>query len=54
MTRNATGFSVQKWNEGASNVGFSWRVVARRKDVRAARLAKFNVLKMQAPAHRKP
>ncbi|HMH15869.1 MAG TPA: hypothetical protein VK578_22410 [Edaphobacter sp.] len=39
-TRNATGFRVSEQQGGTSNVSFGYRVVARRKDVAANRLAK--------------
>jgi len=39
-TRNATGFRVSEQQGGTSNVSFDYRVVARRKDVAAGRLAK--------------
>ncbi len=39
--QTATGFSVRELQGGTSSLSFSYRVVAQRKDVRAARLAKF-------------
>lgn len=41
--RSATGFSVREQNNGASNLTFSYRIVAKRKDVAAERLAKVNL-----------
>jgi hypothetical protein len=38
--RTATGFRVQEQKGGTSNVAFSYRVVAKRKDVTTARMAK--------------
>jgi hypothetical protein len=49
-SQSATGFIVQERNKGTSTTRFSWRVVAKRKDIKAARLAKFDVPKMQPPA----
>jgi hypothetical protein len=39
-SRSATGFTVNEQKGGTSSLGFSYRVVARRKDVEAGRLAK--------------
>ena len=39
--QTAAGFSVRELQGGTSSLSFSYRVVAQRKDVRAARLAKF-------------
>ena len=39
-TRNATGFRVSEQQGSTSDVSFGYRVVARRKDVAANRLAK--------------
>ncbi len=39
--KTATGFAVRKLGGGTSGVSFSYRVVARRKDVAATRLARF-------------
>jgi hypothetical protein len=47
--RNGTGFTVMERNKGTGGGQFSWRVVARRKDVKAARLAKFDVPKLTPP-----
>lgn len=40
-SKSATGFTVQELQGGTSNVPFSYRVVAKRKDIASPRLAKF-------------
>jgi hypothetical protein len=42
-SKSATGFTVNEQQGGASSLGFSYRVGARRKDVDAVRLAKFSL-----------
>jgi hypothetical protein len=42
-SQSATGFTVNEQQGGTSSLGFSYRVVARRKDVAAERLAKFSL-----------
>ncbi|MHB8645782.1 MAG: hypothetical protein ACYDAR_08355 [Thermomicrobiales bacterium] len=41
--QTATGFSVREQQGGTSSLLFSYRIVAKRKDVAAARLAKFDL-----------
>ncbi|HKQ07274.1 MAG TPA: hypothetical protein VJ464_19270 [Blastocatellia bacterium] len=41
--RNSKGFRVQEQNDGSSKLTFSYRVVAKRKDIKAERLAKITV-----------
>ncbi len=43
------GFSVEEHNGGANSLGFSYRIVARRKDVKAERLAKYTLPKIHIP-----
>jgi hypothetical protein len=51
-TRTSTGFVVRESGDGTSTAQFSYRVVAKRKDVPAARLPKIDLHKPQfAPAH---
>jgi hypothetical protein len=51
-TRTSTGFIVREIGNGKSTAPFSYRVVAKRKDVPAARLPKVDLHKPQfAPAH---
>ena len=38
--RNATGFTIREQNGGTSTLRFSYRVVAKRKDIEGKRLAK--------------
>lgn len=47
--RSATAFSVQENQGGTSNVSFSWRLVAKRNDVKAERLEKVNFPKIKIP-----
>ncbi len=42
-SKSASGFTVNEQQEGTSSLAFSYRVVARRKDVDALRLAKFSL-----------
>ncbi len=42
--KTATGFAVRELQGGASSLSFRWRVVAKRKDITAARLAKFDLV----------
>jgi hypothetical protein len=42
-SKSATGFTVHEQQGGTSSLAFSYRVVARRKDVAAGRLAKFSL-----------
>jgi hypothetical protein len=54
--RGATGFSVHERQRGGSNIDFSYRIVARRKDVAAERLPKIDAprppcSKLFAPSH---
>jgi len=41
--RNSKGFRVQEQNDGRSNLTFSYRVVAKRKDIKAERLARITL-----------
>jgi hypothetical protein len=43
VARSATGFMVQELNGGASSGTFSWRVVAKRRDLKVQRLAKVDL-----------
>ena len=47
--RTATGFTVQELHGGASSGTFSYRVVAKRKDIAGERLAKFTLPKIKTP-----
>ncbi len=42
-SQSATGFTVHEQQGGTNSLAFSYRVVARRKDVEAVRLAKFSL-----------
>ena len=41
-SQNANGFEVRETNAGKSNVPFTYRVVARRKDIEGKRLARLD------------
>lgn len=43
------GFTVQEQTGGTSSGGFSWRVVAKRKDINVQRLAKFSLPNIKIP-----
>jgi hypothetical protein len=45
----AGGFAVREQQGGTSSLSFSWRVVARRKDIKVGRLEKFEVPKIRLP-----
>lgn len=49
MSQSPGGFSVQERNNGASNIAFGWRLVAKRADVKAERLAKFEMPHLTVP-----
>lgn len=51
-SKTATGFVVQEQHTGTSNLAFSWRVMAKRKDITGARLAKVDLPAPPAPAQR--
>jgi hypothetical protein len=53
-SQSPTGFTVVERNKGASGGKFSYRVVAKRKDIKAGRLAKFAVPTMQPPTFDAP
>jgi hypothetical protein len=48
-TRNSRGFTVKEQEGGKSTVSFSYRIVARRKDIETPRLAKIDLPKIQRP-----
>ncbi len=48
-SKSATGFTVREQQGGTSSLAFSYRVVARRKDVEAGRLAKFSLPALPTP-----
>jgi hypothetical protein len=48
-TRNSRGFTVKEQEGGKSTVNFSYRIVARRKDIETARLAKIKLPNIQRP-----
>jgi hypothetical protein len=48
-SRSAGGFVVQERNKGTGSGQVSWRVVAKRKDVKANRLAKFSLPPLTPP-----
>jgi hypothetical protein len=50
--RTPTGFAVEEEEGGRSEIAFAWRVVARRKDIKAERLAK--VVLPPEPKHPTP
>jgi hypothetical protein len=47
--RRADGFTVTERNKGMSGGAFSYRVVAKRADIKGERLAKFNLMKINIP-----
>jgi hypothetical protein len=47
--RMASGFTVQELHGGTGGGSFSWRVVAKRKDIKGERLAKFDLPKINHP-----
>jgi hypothetical protein len=47
--RSTTGFTVTEGNGGKSGGGFTYRVVAKRKDIAAPRLAKATLVTLPAP-----
>jgi len=47
--RRSDGFSVQEHGGGTSGGTFSWRVVAKRNDIKGERLAKFTPPKIKVP-----
>jgi hypothetical protein len=47
--QTAGGFAVQEAKGGASSLTFSWRAVAKRKDIKGERLAKFAPPKIKTP-----
>jgi len=49
VSQDASGFSVQERNKGTGNITFSWRVVAKRKDIAGTRLAKVEIPKIHTP-----
>ena len=48
-SRTAAGFVVREQGGGTSNTAFSWRVVAKRKDIPGPRLAKVDMPKAVSP-----
>lgn len=48
--KSAAGFTVSEQQGGTSSLAFSYRVVARRKDVAAGRLAKFSLPAVARPS----
>jgi len=48
-SRSAGGFTVQEHKGGTSSLTFSWRVVAKRKDIVGKRLAKVDLPKINTP-----
>jgi hypothetical protein len=48
-SKGATGFTVNELQGGTGSLGFSYRVVARRKDVQAPRLAKYKLPALPDP-----
>jgi hypothetical protein len=48
-SRNPNGFEVRELRRGTSSVGFSYRVVAKRKDIPGPRLERVNVPQQPAP-----
>jgi len=54
--RNKTGFEVREQRDGTSNITFSYRIVAKRKDVKAERLTVINLPakgRLSVPAKRR-
>lgn len=47
--KTATGFTVQEQQGGASTLAFSWRVMAKRKDITGERLAKVDAPAVPTP-----
>jgi hypothetical protein len=47
--KSAGGFTVREQQGGASSLAFSWRMVAKRKDIEAKRLAKVDLHKINTP-----
>jgi len=47
--RPPSGFHVQERNNGTASGTFSWRVMAKRKDIEGKRLAKFDLPKINHP-----
>jgi hypothetical protein len=47
--KSAGGFAVREQQGGASSLAFSWRVVAKRKDIEGKRLAKVDLPKINTP-----
>ncbi len=47
--RSAGGFTVTERNKGTSSLTFSYRIVAKRKDLKVGRLAKFEPPKIRLP-----
>jgi hypothetical protein len=48
-SQTRTAFTVEEHDDGSGEIGFSWRVVAKRKDIAGERLAKVTIPK--EPAH---
>ena len=52
VSRTRTGFEVRELNNGTTNVAFSYRIVAKRRDIKGARLARVRVPDLPSVHHR--
>ena len=52
VSRTRTGFEVRELNNGTTNVAFSYRIVAKRRDIKGARLERVKVPDLPSVHHR--